>query len=63
MNISWKDIGHYGIALLLMADGAVSALGVALPGVTVSDPKMTFFAGLGILVAGWKGGFTSGVKQ
>ena len=51
------DLGHYGISLLLFIIGLLGTLGVQLPGVTVSDPKTIMFAGLGVLVAGFKSGF------
>jgi len=57
--MNWKDVAHYGTAVLLIAVGGVSELGVNLPGVVVSDPKTVFLAGVGILVAGLKGGVTA----
>lgn len=63
MNISWKDLAHYGTALLLIAVGGATEVGLTLPGVAVTDPKMVLATGVGILVAGLKGGVTSGVKS
>lgn len=63
MYFSWKDVAHYATAVLLMAVGGATEVGMALPGVTVTDPKMVFATGVGILVAGLKGGVTSGVKS
>ena len=51
----WKNYAHYGVAILAMLVGGISELGIQLPGVVVSDPKMTFGLGLGVLVAGLKG--------
>jgi len=60
--ISWKDVLHYGTALVCVAAGSLTELGVSVPGVVVSDPKLAISAGLGILVAGLKGGFLTGGK-
>lgn len=57
--MKWKDIAHYGTAILLMLVGGVSEIGVQLPGVTVDNPKTVFATGIGILVAGLKGGWKS----
>ncbi len=57
--MNWKDIAHYGTAVLLMLVGGVSELGLQLPGIVVSDPKMVMAAGFGIFVAGLKGGWGS----
>lgn len=59
MKFDWKDVLHYGTGLTAIAVGAVSWLGAAIPGVTVSDPKMCMTFGLGIIVAGLKGGLIS----
>lgn len=59
-KFSWTDAAHYGSALLLIAVGGATEAGLALPGVTVSDPKAVLITGLGILVAGLKGGVLSG---
>lgn len=60
--MNWKDVAHYGTAGLMVLDGTVAALGVQIPGVTVSDPKTTIMMGIGIFIAGLKGGWTSGAK-
>jgi hypothetical protein len=57
--MNWKDIAHYGAASLAILVGGVSELGISLPGIVVSDPKMTITMGIGILVAGLKGGWTA----
>ena len=57
--MNWKDLLHYGTAGLAILVGGVTELGVHIPGVVVSDPKMTVTIGLGVLVAGLKGGWTS----
>jgi hypothetical protein len=59
MNLNWKDVAHYGTAVLAISIGGVTEMGVQLPGVVVSDPKMTITMGIGILVAGLKGGWTA----
>lgn len=58
-SVDWKDIAHYGSALVCLAMAGLSELGVTLPGVTV-DPKVAGAAGIGILAAGLKSGVTSG---
>ena len=58
--MNWKDIAHYGTAGLAILVGGVTELGVQIPGVVVSDPKTTIMLGVGVLVAGLKGGWTSG---
>ncbi len=60
MNISWKDVLHYGSAVVAIAVGGLAEAGMQIPGVVISDPKMTLMFGLGILAAGLKGGVTSG---
>lgn len=57
--MNWKDIAHYGTAALLMLVGGVTELGVALPGIVVTDPKAVMMTGFGILVAGLKAGWTA----
>jgi len=57
--MNWKDLAHYGTALTLIAVGGFAEIGASLPGVTVSDPKTVLMAGVGILVAGLKGGWTA----
>lgn len=59
MLTHWKDIAHYTTAITLMLVGGVTELGLSLPGVSVTDPKAVFTMGLGILVAGLKGGVLS----
>ena len=59
-NLGWKDYAHYATAVAAIAIGGACELGVQIPGVVVSDPKMTISLGIGILVAGLKGGVTSG---
>jgi len=59
MNVSWKDVAHYGSGFACLAMAGVTELGVQLPGVTV-DPKIAGAAGIGILAAGLKSGVTSG---
>ena len=61
--MNWKDIAHYGTAGLAIAVGGVTELGMQIPGVVVSDPKMTITMGIGVLVAGLKGGWTAGDKK
>ena len=61
-NLNWKDVCHYGSAIILMLVGGAGEVGIPLPGVTVSDPKTVLLSGVGILVAGLKGGWTSGGK-
>lgn len=58
MNFDWKDWLHYGSSVLLLLMAGLTELGVQLPGVTV-DPKIAGAAGVGVLVAGLKGGWTS----
>ncbi len=48
------DILHYGTSALLLAMAGLSEMGVQLPGIVV-DPKVAGAAGIGILVAGFKG--------
>lgn len=57
--MNWKDILHYGTALSAILIGAGAELGLQIPGVVVSDPKMTISLGLGVLVAGLKDGWTA----
>lgn len=57
--MNWKDAMHYGAAALAIMVGGATEMGLQLPGVVVSDPKMTITMGIGILVAGLKGGWTS----
>lgn len=59
MEISWKDALHYGSAFVLLGAAGLTEVGVSLPGVTV-DPKVATAAGIGILAAGLKGGWSSG---
>ncbi len=61
--MNWKDVAHYGTAGLAILVGGLTELGVQIPGVIVSDPKMTITVGIGVLVAGLKGGWTSGVTK
>lgn len=56
---TWLDAAHYGMSVLLLGLAGLTEAGVSLPGVTV-DPKVAGAAGVGILVAGLKGGWTSG---
>jgi hypothetical protein len=56
MNKLLIDCLHYGTGLTLILVGGLAELGVSLVGVTVSDPKVVFGAGVGIVVAGLKGG-------
>jgi len=55
----WKDILHYGISGLLVLVGLASESGIDLPGITVTNPKAVMATGIGVLVAGLKGGWTS----
>lgn len=59
MQISWKDVAHYGSGVACLAMAGLTEIGVQLPGVTV-DPKIAGAAGIGILAAGLKSGVTSG---
>lgn len=59
MNISWKDVAHWGAAAALFAIGAAGAAGLHIPGVTI-DPTTCFIAATGIAGAGLKSGVTSG---
>jgi hypothetical protein len=61
--MNWKDIAHYGTAGLAIAVGGVTELGLQIPGVIVSDPKATMILGVGVLVAGLKGGWTTEDKK
>lgn len=61
MSISWKDVLHYGSALVLYLIGLIGASGVHLPGVTI-DPATCFITASGILAAGLKGGLLSGAN-
>lgn len=61
--MNWKDVVHYGTAGLAILVGGVTEMGIQIPGVVVSDPKMTITIGLGVLIAGLKGGWTSGEKK
>lgn len=60
MSISWKDMLHYGAALVCVAAGGLTEVGMQIPGVVVSDPKAVIAAGIGVFAAGLKGGITSG---
>lgn len=62
MNLNWKDLAHYGTALTAILVGGMTYMGAAIPGVSVTDPKMTIMFGVGVLAAGLKGGLTSGGK-
>lgn len=55
----WKDILHYGTGVTLVLIGTVTELGMSLPGVSVTDPKTVLMAGIGIIAAGLKGGWTA----
>ena len=59
--LNWKDAAHYGSAVLLLGLAGLAHFGVQLPGVTV-DPSVCSAAGISILVAGFKGGFSTGGK-
>lgn len=52
--MDWKDIMHYGGAAGLVFLGALGAMGLHIPGVTI-DPATCFAAGGGIFAAGLKG--------
>jgi hypothetical protein len=54
MKFNWIDVVHYGSSLLLLGLAAMATLGIQLPGVEV-NPATAAAAGLGVLVAGWKG--------
>jgi hypothetical protein len=58
--MNWKDVVHYGTAAIAILVGGITEMGISIPGIVVSDPKMTITMGLGVLVAGLKGGWTSG---
>ena len=58
--MNWKDILHYGTAATAIVVGGLTYIGTSIPGVTVTDPKMTILFGLGVLGAGLKGGVVSG---
>lgn len=60
--MNWKDVLHYATAAAAILVGVGAELGLQLPGVVISDPKMTITMGLGILVAGLKGGWTVAAK-
>jgi len=60
-GFTWIDAAHYGISAVLLLMAGLAEAGVALPGVSV-DPKVAGGAGIGILIAGLKGGVTSGGK-
>jgi hypothetical protein len=57
--MNWKDLLHYGAAGAAIVAGALTELGVSIPGIVVSDPKLAITAGVGILVAGLKGGWVT----
>jgi len=60
--IGWKDIWlHYGPVLIGGGLAVLAEWGVQIPGVSV-DPKVAGAAALAALVAGFKGGTTSGGK-
>lgn len=61
MKFTLIDAAHYGMSILLLGLAGLTEVGVSLPGVSV-DPKVAGAAGFGILVAGLKGGVTSGSK-
>lgn len=56
------DVAHYGSSALLLGMAGLTELGVSFPGITV-DPKIAGGAGIGILVAGFKGGLTAGPRD
>jgi hypothetical protein len=56
--MNWKDVLHYGAAFGLVIAGGIAPLLNTLPGVHI-DPTTAVGAGVGILVAGLKGGVTS----
>jgi hypothetical protein len=56
--MNWKDILHYGTGGLLIAASAFAPVINTLPGIHV-DATTAATAGIGILVAGLKGGWTS----
>ena len=60
-NLNWIDYLHYVMGIGLMIAAALTQAGVSLPGVTV-NPTTAGAAGVGILAAGLKGGWTSGSK-
>lgn len=62
MKISWKDVLHYATGACAILIGGAAEFGLQIPGVVVSDPKMTVTLGIGIIVAGLKGGVLSGAK-
>lgn len=62
-KVSWVDVLHYGSGVTLVLVGGLTELGAQLPGVIVSDPKAVMATGVGILVAGLKGGWTSGATK
>ena len=57
--MNWKDILHYGAAGLAITAGLLAEIGISIPGVEIMDPKMAITAGIGILAAGLKGGWTT----
>ena len=57
--MNWKDVLHYGAAGAAILAGGMAEIGVQIPGVVVSDPKLAITAGLGILAAGLKNGWST----
>ena len=57
--MNWKDALHYGAAGLAITAGLLAEIGVSIPGVEIMDPKMAITAGIGILGAGLKSGWTA----
>lgn len=62
MKFTWIDAAHYGSAFVLLGMAGLTQLGVHLPGITV-DPMVAGSTGVGILVAGLKGGVSSGPRD
>jgi len=58
-RFNWKDAAHYGVAALAILLGLMAHFGIQIPGVTI-DPSVTDSFGVGVLLAGFKGGFRNG---
>lgn len=59
MNLSWKDVLHYGTAAALGLAALFAPALNTLPGIHI-DAATASAAAVGIFAAGLKGGITSG---
>lgn len=54
-NLNWKDLAHYGTAAVSLLLAGATEVGMQFPGVSV-DPHVAGAFGIGVLLAGLKGG-------